>query len=129
MSIPRACHIGVAQRKTADALQDVPMVAVRDPDGTEWRVRRRWWPYSDTLDGEDFFLLDWFAVALVLPFLLAWPFWLLAKLFGVRWKIVVERDGAEAHRELVRGGRKAKARINDIALQIAKGDRSGSYTI
>jgi hypothetical protein len=29
----------------------------------------------------------------------------------------------------VRGGRKAKARVNQIAYEIANGDRSGSYTI
>ena len=65
-------------------------------------MRRRGWPYSDTLGGDDFFLLDWLAVALLLPFLLAWPFLLLAKRFGVRWAIIVESEGAETHRELVR---------------------------
>lgn len=103
--------------------------AVRDSDGTEWRVRRRWWPYSDTLDGDDFFLLDWLAVALVLPFLLAWPFWLLAKLFGVRWSIIVEREGAETHRELVRWWGASEARIAALAQGIQQGARSGCFQI
>lgn len=116
--------------ETTGALQDVTMAAaVRDPDGTEWRVRRRWWPYSDTLDGDDFFLLDWFAVALVLPFLLAWPFWLLAKLFGVRWSIIVEREGAETHRELVRWWGASEARIAALAQGIQQGARSGCFQI
>ena len=72
---------------------------------------------------------DVFEIAVGLLFVLLWPFWLLAKLFGVRWVIVIERDGHEVGRELVRGGRKAKARVNEIALQIASGDRSGRYTI
>jgi hypothetical protein len=42
---------------------------------------------------------------------------------------VVERDGHEVARELVRGANKAKARVNQIAYEIANGDRSGSYTI
>ena len=103
--------------------------AVRDPDGAEWRVRRRWWPYSDTLDGDDFFLLDWLAVALVLPFLLAWPFRLLAKLFGVRWSIIVEREGAETHRELVRWWGASEARIAELAQEILQGARSGYFQI
>ncbi len=116
--------------ETTGALHDVTMAAaVRDSDGTEWRVRRRWWPYSDTLDGDDFFLLDWLAVALVLPFLLAWPFWLLAKLFGVRWSIIVEREGAETHRELVRWWGASEARIAELAQEILQGARSGYFQI
>ena len=58
-----------------------------------------------------------------------WPFWLLTKFLGARWVIVIERDGHEVGRELVRGRAKAKRRVNEIALQVAGGDRSGSYTI
>jgi hypothetical protein len=42
---------------------------------------------------------------------------------------VVERDGHEVGRELVRGRRKAKARVNQIAFEIANGHRSGGYQI
>ena len=34
-------------------------------------------------------------LSLLLGYATAWPFWLLAKLFGVRWSIIVEREGAE----------------------------------
>jgi hypothetical protein len=88
-------------------------------------VRRDWWPFpGDLLD-----ITDLIAIAIGLLFVALWPFWLLAKFLGVRWVVVVERDGHEVGRELVRGGRQAKARINDIALQIARGERSGSYTV
>jgi hypothetical protein len=72
---------------------------------------------------------DLFEIAIGLVFVVLWPFWLLTKFLGARWVIVIERDGHEVGRELVRGGRKAKARVNQIAYEIANGDRSGSYTI
>ncbi|WP_418002136.1 hypothetical protein ACNO8X_18195 [Mycobacterium sp. PDNC021] len=105
------------------------MPVVKDPDGTQWRVRRRWWPYSDTLDALDFALMDWLAVALALPFLLVWPFWLLAKLFGARWSIIVEREGVQAHRELVRWWGASEARIAELAQEIQQGSRSGYFQI
>jgi hypothetical protein len=101
------------------------MAVVVDPHGKAWSVRRDWWPFpGDLLD-----FTDLIEIVIGLLFVVLWPFWLLTKFLGARWVVVVERDGHEVGRELVRGGRKAKARINDIALQIAKGDRSGSYTI
>ena len=86
---------------------------------------RDWWPFpGDLLD-----FTDLFEIVIGLVFVVLWPFWLLTKFLGARWVVVVERDGHEVGRELVRGGRKAKVRANQIALQIANGDRSGSYTI
>jgi hypothetical protein len=88
-------------------------------------VHRDWWPFpGDLLD-----FTDLVEIAIGLLFVVLWPFWLLAKLLGVRWVIVIERDGNEVERELVRGWRKAKARVNEVARQIASGDRSGRYTI
>jgi hypothetical protein len=88
-------------------------------------VHRDWWPFpGDLLD-----FTDLFEIAIGLLFVVLWPFWLLAKLLGVRWVIMIERDGNEVERELVRGWRKAKVRVNEVALQIASGDRSGRYTI
>jgi hypothetical protein len=88
-------------------------------------VHRDWWPFpGDLLD-----FTDVIEIAIGLVFVALWPFWLLAKFLGVRWVVVIERDGHEVGRELVRGGSKAKARVNEIALQIANGDRSGSYTV
>jgi hypothetical protein len=101
------------------------MAVVLDPHGRAWDVRRDWWPFpGDLLD-----FTDLFAIAIGLIFVVLWPFWLLTKFLGARWVVVVERDGHEVGRELVRGGRNAKARVNQIAMQIAHGDRSGSYTI
>jgi hypothetical protein len=88
-------------------------------------VHRDWWPFpGDLLD-----FTDLFEIAIGLLFVVMWPFWLLTKFLGARWVVVVERDGHEVGRELVRGGNKAKARVNEIAAQIAGGDRSGRYTI
>jgi hypothetical protein len=101
------------------------MAVVLDPHGRAWSVRRDWWPFpGDLLD-----FTDLFELAIGLLFVVLWPFWLVAKLFGVRWVIVVERDGHEVGRELVRGRRNAKARVNQIAFEIANGHRSGGYQI
>jgi hypothetical protein len=101
------------------------MAVVLDPHGRAWDVHRDWWPFpGDLLD-----FTDLFEILIGLVFVVLWPFWLLTKFLGARWVVVVERDGHEVGRELVRGGRKAKARVSQIALQIAHGDRSGSYTI
>jgi hypothetical protein len=101
------------------------MAVVLDPHGRAWSVHRDWWPFPGDL--LDFTRL--FELVIGLLFVGLWPFWLLAKLLGVRWVIVVERDGHEVGRELVRGGSKAKARVNEIAREIASGDRSGHYMI
>ena len=101
------------------------MAVVLDPHGRAWAVRRDWWPFpGDLLD-----FTDLFEIFIGLVFVLLWPFWLVTKFLGARWVIVVERDGHEVGRELVRGGRMAMARVNEIAVQIAGGDRSGSYSI
>lgn len=105
------------------------MAAVTDPDGVEWRVRRRWWPFWDVFDIVDIAFLDWVGVVLALPLLILWPFWLLAKLFGVRWKIIVERGGAEAHHELVRWWGASEARIAELTQEIRQGARSGYFQI
>ncbi|MDF2823614.1 MAG: hypothetical protein K0R68_1022 [Mycobacterium sp.] len=51
---------------------------------------------------------------LALPVLLAWPFWLLAKLCGMPWKVVTEREGEEVGREKVKGWRASGRRIDEI---------------
>lgn len=101
------------------------MAVVLDPHGRAWSVRRDWWPFPGDL--VDFTGL--FEIVIGLVFVVLWPFWLMTKFLGARWVVVVEREGHEVQRELVRGGRRAKARVNEIGLQIAGGDRSGSYTI
>ncbi|WP_231743633.1 hypothetical protein [Mycobacterium sp. GA-2829] len=87
-----------------------------DAEGAKWRVRRRWMPLIDRLDmlnwGDDWFGVLMFVIAL--PFVLAWPFWALAKLCGVRWKVVVTRAGEVVTVEKVRGWRASGARIAEI---------------
>ncbi|MDX1872545.1 hypothetical protein SBI67_10470 [Mycolicibacterium sp. 120266] len=51
------------------------MAVVTDPNGTQWSVHRRWWPFPDLSDVVD---LDWFTWLLAAPFLLLWPFWLMS---------------------------------------------------
>jgi hypothetical protein len=101
------------------------MAVVLDPYGINWSVHRDWWPFpGDLLD-----FTDLFEIVIGLLFVVLWPFWLLTKFFGARWVIRIERDGREVGRELVRGGGRAKRRINEIAHEIANGGRSGAYTI
>jgi hypothetical protein len=101
------------------------MAVVVDPHGAVWSVHRDWWPFpGDLLD-----ITDLFEIAIGLLFVALWPCWLLAKLLGVRWVVVIERDGHQVGRELVRGSGRAKRRVNEIALEIASGGRSGAYTI
>ena len=101
------------------------MAVVLDPHGRAWSVYRDWWPFpGDLLD-----FTDLFEIAIGLVFVALWPFWLLTKFLGARWVIVIERDGHEVGRELVRGRGTAKRRVEQIAREIAGGDRSGSYTI
>jgi hypothetical protein len=113
-------------RITHACKQNTHVAAIRDRHGTVWNVSRRWWPYpGDALD-LTFGWIEWIIAAV---FLVLWPFWLLAKYCGVRWVITIERNGNEVGRELVRGSANAKRRMNDIALEIAHGHRSGSFTI
>ncbi|MGJ6124825.1 hypothetical protein QN239_19840 [Mycolicibacterium sp. Y3] len=102
------------------------MAVVTDPNGAQWSVHRRWWPFPDMSDVLD---LDWFTWLLAAPFVLLWPFWLLSKGLGARWRIVIERSGHEVETELVRGWRRSGARIDERARELAQGWRSGHYTI
>lgn len=107
------------------------MAVVTDSRGVQWSVYRVLWPFpdlGDLLDNFDFF--GWvIGLVLIVPFLVLWPLWLLAKLCGVRWVVVVERDHVEVQRELVRGWRRSGGRCVELALQIRQGWRSGNYTI
>jgi hypothetical protein len=101
------------------------MAVVLDAHGRAWSVHRDWWPFpGDLLD-----FTDLVEILIGLGFVVLWPFWLLTKYLGGRWVIVIERDGHEVGRELVRGSGKAKRRVAQILREIAGGDRSGSYTI
>ncbi len=100
------------------------MAVVLDPHGTAWSVHRDWWPFpGDLLD-----FTDLFEILIGLVFVLLWPFWLLTKFLGARWVIVVERDGHQVGRELVRWSGRAKRRVNDLTVQIAQGNVQGAGT-
>ena len=101
------------------------MAVIVDAHGRAWSVHRDWWPFpGDLLD-----LTDLFAIAIGALFLVLWPFWLLAKFLGVRWVVVIERDGQEVGRELVRGWTRSKRRVNEILHEIAAGGRGGHVVI
>ncbi|MGW0158511.1 hypothetical protein ACWDUN_04235 [Mycobacterium sp. NPDC003323] len=102
------------------------MAVVTDPNGVQWSVYRRWWPFGNVVDLAFDGLIG---ILLAAPFFLLWPFWLLAKGLGVRWRIVVERDGTEVQTEFVRGWRRSGARIDELALQVSGGWRSGHFAI
>jgi hypothetical protein len=113
-------------RITHAGKQNKHVAVVRDPSGTVWDVSRRWWPFpGDALD----LTFGWFELVLGALFVVLWPLWLLGKYCGVRWVITIQRDGHQVGRELVRGAGNAKRRINDLAMEIAHGSRSGSFTI
>lgn len=105
------------------------MPAVRDPHGTQWTVRRRWWPFFGFFDVLDVANMGWFGLLLALPLFVLWPFWLLTKFLGARWRIEIQRGDDEKQRELVRGWGASKRRINDIAASIADGQVSGTFVI
>jgi hypothetical protein len=104
------------------------VAVVTDPNGVQWNIHRRWWPFPDLADILD---LDWFILSLIvaIPFVSLWPFWYAAKFLGVKWRIVIERSHAEHRTELVRGWRRSGARVNELALEIAQGRRSGHYLV
>jgi hypothetical protein len=94
-------------------------LTVIDPSGAQWSVRRWWFKTIPYETGVDF--LDFIIFIIVLPFMIAWPFWLLSKWLGARWSIVIERDGQKAGEEKVRGWRKSGVRINEIAQSAQAG--------
>jgi len=97
------------------------MAAVTDPNGVRWSVHRRWRPHylnavnptdtGDALISELTFNLLLIAVT--------WPFWFIAKWLGVRWKIVIERDGTVVSETLVRGWRRSQRYIEELTQSAA----------
>lgn len=102
-----------------------------DPVGVQWSVHRRVWPFPKIEDLlENFAFFGWvIGLVAVLPFLVAWPFWLATKLLGARWVIVVERNGRPVQRELVRGWQRSGGRMAELLLELGQGWRSGNYAI
>ena len=101
------------------------MAVVVDAHGRAWSVYRDWWPFpGDILD-----FTDLLAVLVGLLFVALWPFWLAAKFVGVRWAVVIECDGQQTGRELVRGWNRSTRRINEILVEVAAGPRGGNFLV
>lgn len=91
------------------------MAQVTDPRGVQWSVRRRRWyslPGWDFTDPGDGGLGILVALALVVG--AWWPFWFVAHWLGLRWRIVIKRDGDEVDEEYVRGWGRSRRRIQEI---------------
>lgn len=94
------------------------MPSVRDSTNVRWTVRRLRWPF-----GEMFFNPDWpdwlFVIGLVvtLPFVIAWPFWLVARFLGAPWTLVVRRKGREVRRESVKGWTASRQKMQEILAE------------
>ena len=90
-----------------------------DATGVRWHVYRRWWPFnnsvirSTTMSGDSAYGLVQLIIAL--PFLLVWPFWVLTRLCGAPWTVVVARAGVQVHSERVRGWTASGLRIAELA--------------
>ncbi|MBI3213106.1 MAG: hypothetical protein HYZ38_04735 [Mycobacterium sp.] len=105
------------------------MAAIRDPDGVSWTLHRRLWPFPDITDLVDVLFFSWAMALLVIPFAILWPFWLVTKFLGARWRIIIVRDGVQVDEELVRGWRRSGGRIAELALEIGRGYRSGRFVV
>jgi hypothetical protein len=93
------------------------MVKVTDPGGVPWKVYRRWFPNWELswLQGTDLGDLGAYLLAVL------WPPWFIGKCLGVRWVILIERNGNEVADERVRGWRKSQRRIKELARAAAAG--------
>ncbi|HPX35367.1 MAG TPA: hypothetical protein PLH92_01125 [Mycobacterium sp.] len=98
------------------------MPSGRDPDGAWWTVRRVWWPYGSWLsemDGAELlFALGLIATA---PLVVIWPFWLLTRLAGQPWTLIVRRMGQEVHREKVSGWTESGQRMAALIEEARSG--------
>lgn len=105
------------------------MAEVTDPGGVRWSVRRRRW-YD--LSGWSLADLDSGIGMLLTIAVLAggwWPFWFVAHWCGLRWRIVITRDGEEMDEEYVRGWRQSQRRIREIAELATAGTLRQSITL
>jgi hypothetical protein len=92
------------------------MPTLTDASGVQWSVRRRrWYDLTDYPAGGD--------DGLIFIVLLGgwWPFWFIAHWLGLRWRILVERDGEEVGEEWVRGWRRSGRRIQEICESATAG--------
>ncbi|OBG28082.1 hypothetical protein [Mycobacterium sp. E3198] len=105
------------------------MAQATDPRGVQWSVRRRRW-YSlagwEMTDPGDLGLGIVVTIAALVG--VWWPFWFVAHWLGLRWRIVIKRDGDEVDEEWVRGWRRSQRRITEILESVAAGTLPQSPT-
>lgn len=106
-------------------------ITTQDPTGRSWLIRRVWWPFrigmdwngmrgvSDDPVGYFFYALMLINLVLVVPLALVWPFWVLARLLGAPWTVVVECDGKVMGRERIAGWDASTGRMRQIAAQVS----------
>ncbi|MDT5010293.1 MAG: hypothetical protein QOH57_1910 [Mycobacterium sp.] len=98
---------------------------VTDPSGVVWKVQRWWlnpWLGSTGLD-----ILDFIIFIVMLPVLIAWPFWYASKWLGARWSIEIRRDGKKVAEERVRGWGKSGQRVAELRQVAAAGALAQQY--
>lgn len=93
------------------------MAEIRDPDGVQWLVDRKWLKVFHEDEGfRDTVIAEWWMWRLML-----WPFWFLAKLCGGRWQVVIERNGVVVKTERIRGWSASGRRIDEIIQAVSAG--------
>jgi hypothetical protein len=104
------------------------MAKLTDPGGVQWSVRRSRGYEMPGLDGGNLGP-DALWVFLLVPFfyLAIWPFWFTSHWLGLRWVIVIQRDGKQVGRENVRGWNRAGQRIQEIAQSVTAGTWSPAH--
>lgn len=101
------------------------MPTVRDAHGVRWAVYRRLWPLGDSpvrgtsMSGDSLYGLVQLVAAL--PGLIVWPFWVLTKLFGAPWTVVVAAANTPRHEERIRGWSASGRRVAEIAESLRRG--------
>jgi hypothetical protein len=100
---------------------------VTDSRGVQWSVRRRrTFDLTDLPAGG----MDESAGLLIIVLIAGWwPFWFIAHWLGLRWRILIERDGEEVHEEWVRGWRKSGQRIREIIESAPAGTLDQSLNV
>ena len=102
------------------------MPAVRDPGNAQWTVSRLWWPFAtwlaQTTESE---LVFFFALIVTIPLAVIWPFWLLSRLAGMPWTVVVRRMNVVVYREKVSGWTASRKRISDLVEEVRSGGGPG----
>jgi hypothetical protein len=95
------------------------MQRFRDAQGVRWSVRRVWWPFGELIwDTNDSGIFFWIGAITTVPLVLAWPFWLLARVLGAPWTIHVRRKGKIVQSEKVKGFGASRRRIVELADEL-----------